>query len=62
MIGGMFVWMGTKVFEIIRPIFYARRCNKEHGLATIDLLPTLTPSSVSGVATLAPGLALKLSY
>jgi hypothetical protein len=61
-IGGAVLWTGTKVFEIARPIAFARRYNEEHGLARATLSPTLVPTGASGIDSLAPGLSFHLSY
>ncbi len=51
MIGGGILWAGTKVFEIVRPITFARNFNRERGFARVTLSPRP-----------APGLSIMLSY
>lgn len=58
-IGGLVVWVGTKVFEIARPIVYARRFNQEHSLAALAFAPTLVADEKGLIE---PGLVLQLSF
>jgi hypothetical protein len=58
-LGGLAIWAGTKVFEIVRPIVYARRYNAEHGFAEAVLAPSLALSAKDGFE---PGLVLTLAY
>lgn len=57
-VGGAVLWTGTKVFEIARPIVYAKDWNEERGFASIGLAPGLRPSA----AGFEPALVLKISY
>jgi len=61
MVGGLAIYTGTKIFEIIRPISFARKYNKSHGLVA-DIMFVLEPASISSDIPIEPGLALKLSY
>jgi len=57
-LGGLVIWTGTRVFEIVRPFVYVKEYKEEHGLVKASLGPTLRPAS----GGFEPGLALKLSY
>lgn len=58
-VGGA-VWVVTKVYEIVRPISYARDYNAEHDFAKASFAPVLVPTSRDG--SLSPGLVLSLSF
>jgi hypothetical protein len=59
---GCGVWAASKVFGIIRPITFANRYNREHGLSQMSLVPTLSPCFDTGIIAYEPGIAFKLSY
>jgi hypothetical protein len=59
---GCGVWAASKVFGVVRPIAFANRYNREHGLARLGLAPTLRPSYYADTLSVEPGLALRLSY
>lgn len=59
---GLLTGAGIGIFGIVRPITFANKWNDEHGFASLDVLPTLTPTSSSGAAAVAPGAVLKLSF
>lgn len=61
MLGGFAIYSGTKIFEIIRPLSFARKYNKSHGLVT-DVKVILGPATVSSDIAFEPGLALRFSY
>lgn len=62
MVAGEAILIGTSIYGIFRPISYARRWNREHGFASIDVAPTLSMTSSSGGAAMAPGAVIRLSY
>jgi hypothetical protein len=59
---GLLIGTGTIVYGIIRPITFAKKYNREHGVASVDFLPTISATGASGEAVVAPGAILKLSY
>jgi hypothetical protein len=61
MVGGLAVYAGTKIFEIIRPISFARKYNENRGLEA-NVMFILEPASTSSDIAVEPGLALRLSY
>jgi hypothetical protein len=61
-LGGVIVWTGTKIFEIVRPISYARDYNKKKGLSRIWLSPVLSPTGNFGGGAMNQGLALTFAY
>lgn len=60
-ISGSVIWTGTRIFEIIRPITFAGRYNREHGLSSLRLTPSFKVAAASP-AFFEPGLMATLSY
>jgi hypothetical protein len=60
------LWLATGAatitYGVIRPISFAKKYNEAHGFSSIDLLPTISATSVGGNIVAAPGAILKLSF
>jgi hypothetical protein len=61
-VGALVTGVFTLTYGIVRPITFANKYNKSHGLASIDLMPSISTTSIDGAIVAAPGAILKLSY
>lgn len=59
---GDIVIIGATVYGIFRPISFANSYNKEHGLVSLDVRPTISLSSYEGRESPAPGFAVRLLF
>jgi hypothetical protein len=60
------LWLATGAatitYGVIRPISFANKYNTANGFTSIDLMPSISATSVDGKIVAAPGAVLKLSY
>lgn len=63
--GGLAVWGCTKLFEIIRPFWFASRRTQEvaaAGTAAPELIVLVAPGRAPGATTFAPGLGVAFRF
>jgi hypothetical protein len=61
-LAGTAVWAGSKVYGVVRPLVFARDYNRQHGLASLALSPTLVPACAGGGTEFAPGILVELDF
>lgn len=61
-VGALVAGTFTLVYGIVEPIGFAKKYNKAHGFTSIDLMPSISATSVDGNMVAVPGAILKLSY
>jgi hypothetical protein len=59
---GLLLIVGADVYGVIRPINVANDYNRQHGLASVSVAPTISASSAGGRKAAMPGAIVRLSF